>query len=246
MNTFLHAGDRGDILAALPVIRHLGGGILYIQAASYTRELLTPDRWFGLDRILKAQPYISDVREWRNEKVGYNLNDWRARLFKALRGHQMKDKSLVDWQLEQYGIPASAKDEAWIAVEPKKVARVVFNRTGTGRMPMHVYHNPRFPWHYVWQKYRNEAVFVGTPEEHRVFCATCGAINHVVTNDLYEAAQVIQGCDLFIGNQSCCFWMAEGMKKRLVLEVWPAGPNCLVPRPGSIAGWDENVVLPDL
>ena len=208
--------------------------------------MLTPDKWFGLDRILKAQPYISDVQEWKNQPVGYCLNDFRARLFKAVRMRQQRDKSLVDWQLEQYGIPMDAKNQAWLSVEPKKVARVVFNRTGTGREPQHVYHNPRFPWHYVWQKYRKEAVFVGTPDEHRVFCATCGAIDHVVTKDLFEAAQVIQGCDLFVGNQSCCFWIAESMKKRIVLEVWPNGPNCLVPRPDSIAGWDENVELPNL
>lgn len=234
------------MIASLPTVRALGGGILLLEAATYTRQMLTPDKWFGVDRILKEQPYIKDVREWKRETVNYNLNDFRVRLFKSVRVGQHKDKSLADWQLEQYGLPLNAKDAAWIKIEPKKVARVVINRTGTGRNHMHVYHNPDFPWHYIWSKYRSDAVFVGLPEEHEVFCATCGEIPHVQTKDLYEAAQVISGCDLFIGNQSVCFWLAEGMKKRILLEVWKAGPNCLIHRPGVVHGWDRRVELPDL
>jgi hypothetical protein len=246
LNTFRHAGDLGDIIAALPAIRYLGGGVLLIEASTYTRQMLTPDKWLGLDKIIKEQPYISDVQEWKKTTANYNLNDFRTRLFKSVRMNMHKDKSLVDWQLEQYGIPLNAKDEAWIKIEPKKIARVVINRTGTGRSPHHVYHNQDFPWHWVWKKYRAESVFVGLPEEHEVFCATCGEIPRVHTRDLYEAAQVIAGCDMFIGNQSVCFWLAEAMKKRIILEVWKAGPNCLIFRDGVVHGWDRNVVLPEL
>lgn len=246
MKSFLSAGDRGDLLASLPAVKALGGGIYYIQAANYTRERLTPDKWCGLDRILKAQSYISDVQEWRGERPTYNMNDFRARLDIALRQNRERDKALTVWQFEQFGIPLTAGDQQWLTIEPKKIARVVFNRTGTGRHPRHVYHNPRFPWHWVWQRYHKDAIFVGLPEEHQVFCATCGEVPHAQTADLYEAAQVISGCDLFVGNQSAPFWLAEGMKKRLVLEVWPSGPNAIIIREGATHGWDEKVVLPDL
>lgn len=246
MITYRHAGDRGDIIAALPIIRQLGAGVLYIEASSYTREMLTPDKWLGLDRLFREQPYIADVREWRRESVTYNLNDWRSRWFKACRMGTDREKSLLQYQLEQYGIPLSAADEPWIKVEPVKVARVVLNRTGPGRQPHHVYHGHEFPWHLVWKKYGKDAVFIGTRDEHEVFCGTCGEVPMVETKDLYEAAQVIAGCDLFVGNQSVCFWLAEAMKKRIVLEVWRGGPNCLIQRHGVINGWDRNVVLPDL
>lgn len=247
MKTFRHAGDRGDIIAALPALRALGGGVLLIEAAQYTREMLTPDKWLGLDLLLKEQPYIADVRQWKGERVDFNLNDWRSKLFRAIRNRQHQDKSLVAWQLEQYGIPLTAKDEAWITIkEPIRAARVVFNRTGPGRPRHHVYQNPAFPWHYVWEKYGKDAVFIGTAEEHRAFCATCGRVPYYQTADLYEAARVIAGADLFVGNQSAAFWIAEGLKKRLVLEVWPEGPNSIVLRGGATQGFDENVKLPDL
>lgn len=246
MKTFVCAGDRGDILGSLPAVRALGGGVYYFQAIHWTRERLTPDKWFGLDRILKAQPYIADVLEWRGENTTYNMNDWRARLEHALRCGVGKDKSLVDWHLEQFALPLNAKDEQWLTIPPRRVARVVFNRTGPGRPPRHVYHNLRFPWHLIWKKYQHDAVFVGLPEEYEMFRATCGEVPHEKTADLYEAAQVIAGCDLFVGNQSAPFWIAEGLKKRILLEVWPHGPNCLVPREGVVHGWNEKTELPDL
>lgn len=208
--------------------------------------MLTPDNWRGLDALIKQQPYISDVREWQRAQTSFNLNDWRVRHGRALRTGQLKDRPLTDWQLDQYGLPFTERDTAWLTVEPRKEARVVFNRTGAGRSRHHVYHNPRFPWHLVWQKYGKDAAFVGTEDEYRVFCATCGKVPHIPTKDLYEAAQVISGCDLFIGNQSACFWMAEGMKKNLVLEVWMDGQNSTIVRPGATQGYDENVMLPNL
>lgn len=247
MKTFRHGGDRGDLIAGLPALRALGGGVLFIEAAQYTREMLVPERWCGLDRLLKEQPYITNVLQWKGERVDHNLNDWRVKLFRAIMNRQHKDKSLCDWQLEQYGIPLAARDEAWLTVaEPIRAARVVFNRTGPGRPKQHVYQNPLFPWHLVWEKYHSDAVFIGTDDEYRVFCATCGRVPHFKTADLHEAARVIAGADLFVGNQSCCLWLAEGLKKRLVLEVWIEGPNSNVFRPGATQGWDENVVLPDL
>ena len=223
---------------------------MLIEAANYTRQVLTPDKWCGIDDLLRVQPYITAVRAWRyGEQVQVNLNDFRQRLFKALRAGQHKDKSLVDWMLETHGCPLSAKDEAWLTVpldKIEKVARVVINRTGPGRPMHHVYQNHLFPWHRVWQKYKDVAVFVGTELEYDSWCALFGEIPHCVTGTLYDAARVIAGADLFIGNQSVCRAIASGMKKDIVLEVWPSGANCLENRPGVINGWDQHTKLPDL
>lgn len=248
--TFKHSGDRGDLLAFLPVMRYFGGGILYIEAATYTRERLTRDKWCGLDLLLKQQPYVADVLEWQGQRVSINGCDFRAHMGRALRSRDpnnpARQKSLVDWQLDTHQVPLSEKDKPWIAVEPKKVAPVVINRTGAGRASHHCYHNPMFPWHRVWQKYKDKAVFVGLPEEHDLFCAVNGHIPHYPTKDLLEAAQVIAGAELFIGNQSACCWIAQAMHKPLVQEVWLQGPNSILTRPGAHYGFDQNVHLPDV
>jgi hypothetical protein len=44
LKTFLHGGDLGDVIYALPAIRALGGGCLYLSEANYGREPLTAAR----------------------------------------------------------------------------------------------------------------------------------------------------------------------------------------------------------
>lgn len=251
MRAFRHAGDLGDIIYAMPVMRALCNGepgALLIEAASYTRQLLIPQNWCGIDVLLKQQPYVADVRAYRlGEGVTFNLNDFRARLFQSLRVGHGKNKHLTHWMCEAHGVDYRCMDEPWIQVaEPIKAARVVFVRAGAGRPNHQVYHNPTFPWHYVWEKYHKDAVFVGTEAEHEIFCGTCGKVPHFKTKDLNEAARVIAGCELFVGNQTSTHAIAEAMKKRIVLEVWREGPNCLVFRKDVIHGWDQFVQLPDL
>jgi hypothetical protein len=231
----------------MPVVRALGGGTLMIEPAVYTRQMLTPDKWCGIDLLLKQQDYIVDVIPWpKAHFCNYNLNDFRARMWTALRKGQGKEQHLGHWICDSHGVNRNAMDSAWLKVDPVRVKPVVIARSGPGRSAQNVYHNPRFPWHAVWQKYRNVAVFVGTADEHKVFCATCGTIPHHPTENLLEAARVIAGCDLFIGNQSAPHAIAEAMKKRIILEVWPAGANCLIFREGVIHGWNEEIQLPEV
>ena len=234
-------------------MKFFGGGAFFIEAANYTRKVLTPDNWLGIDRLLKAQDYIVDVQPWdRSIYVNYNLNDFRSRLFHTIRkaagryDWPGKDKHLTHWMCEAHSVPYEVLNEKWLTVEPNRVAPVVVSRAGPGREHHHVYQNPSFPWHKVWKKYGKQAVFIGTPVEHAVFCASCGEVKYQPTADLYEAARVISGCDLFIGNQSCPHAIAEGLKKNIILEVWEAGPNCLVYRPGVIHGRKHDMELPDL
>lgn len=223
-------------------------GALLIEAASYTRQLLIPQNWCGIDTLLRQQPYVADVRPHRQgEGVTFNLNDFRARLFQALKMGVGKDKHLTHWMCDAHGVGYNCMDEAWLRVdEPIAAARVVFGRAGAGRPSHQVYQNASFPWHFIWEKYHKEAVFVGTDTEHEIFCGTCGRVPHYKTKDLSEAARVIAGCELFVGNQTSTHAIAEGMKKRILLEVWKEGPNCLVFRNGVTHGWDQFIKLPDL
>ena len=243
MHTFRHAGDLGDCIFSLPVVRYFGGGAFLIEATSYTRVMLTPDKWNGLDLLLKEQPYIKEVRAWtKGEPCSYNLNDFRARLFRAMHMGVGKEKHLAHWMLEAHGLPHSEFDKAWLQVnEPVKAARVIFSRAGAGRKLHQVYQNQRFPWRPVWDKYHKDAVFIGTDIEHAAFCALTGPIEHYKTANLFEAARVIAGCELFVGNQSAPHAIASGMKKKIILEVWMDGPNCLDLRPGVLNVENENM-----
>lgn len=251
MRAFRHAGDLGDIIYSLPVMRALSNGepsALLIEAANYTRQCLTRDKWCGLDELLLRQPYIADVRPYNpGEGITFNLNDFRARLFQALKHGIGKDKHLTHWMCEAHGVPYTCMDTPWLSVDdPIAAARVVFSRAGAGRPQHQVYQNPTFPWHFIWAKYGKEAVFIGTDGEYEVFRGSCGDVPHYKTNTLLEAARVIAGAEMFVGNQTATHAIAEAMKKRIILEVWREGPNCIVHRPGVVHGWDQWVKLPDL
>jgi hypothetical protein len=55
---------------------------------------------------------------------------------------------------------------------------------------------------------------------------------------------VIAGSRLFVGNQSCPAAIAEGLKRPMILEVYPALPNCCFERPDRINAWDGAIQLP--
>jgi len=223
---------------------------MYLEAATYTREKLTPDKWCGLDLILKAQPYITDVLEWKREGTNYCLNDFRAHMFHALRkphtAQAAKEKHLTHWMADAHGVPYSCMDEPWLTLDPNPVAKVIFSRSGPGRPAHNVYQSLAFPWHRAWEKYRKDAVFIGTDLEWEVFCAAQGNVTHYKTNDLFEAARVIAGCELFVGNQSAPHVIAQGCFKRVILEVWEGGANSSCTRPGVLNVRSHNVELPDL
>ena len=251
---FRHAGDLGDIIYSLPLIKTVcasmqGQAAILIEAAGYTRQRLTPDNWCGIDQLLLRQHYVGAVRPYNpGEGVTMNLNDFRDRLGKSLRNGIGHEKHLTHWMCETHGVPFSCMDEPWLEFDANPVAEVVFSRAGPGRKPGNVYQNANFPWHYVWAKYHKHAVFIGTDYEHDAFCGTCGEVPHFKTPTLHEAAQVIAGCKLFVGNQTATHAIAEGLKKRIILEVWMGGPNCLVVRDGVLHGKDRSIKdqLPDL
>lgn len=230
MNTFSHSGDFGDILAHLPIIQAKGGGKLVLYPAECTGYRMTQQRAASLAKLLKVQPYITDI-EWRERPVGIVLDDWRNGYCDGL--------NLTDMACKHFNVKYPDREQPWLHVAPKKVARVVFSRTQR-------YSNPNFPWHQVREKYYNEAVFVGSPEEHRVFCSFFGPVSYCYTEDMLALAQVIRGAELFVGNQSSPYWVAEGLKIPTLLEITPSPNNCHWERRGNQHGWNRDVYLPEL
>ena len=73
---------------------------------------------------------------------------------------------------------------------------------------------------------RDNFIFVGLPEEHKMFCANVCDIDFFPTDNLLQVAQVLNTVDLYIGNQSCIMAIAEGLKKDIIQEAAFKVPNC--------------------
>lgn len=221
--TFLHNGDMGDAIAALPVIRSLGGGrLIFTQASGWTNprpfkqasDLLTP--------LFAAQPYIRSV-EWQDYP---GITDYD---FCQFRNSQRKGGRTLTHE-QSYHIGVTNPDMSpWLHVVPDTLAE---GRVIVARSPR--YRNPLFPWNKVAAKYGDAMLFVGLDEEHAGFQAAVGRpVERYIVKDYLDLAQMIAGSRLFVGNQSSPVWVAMGLGHTLIQETSTACPNSTITRPNA-------------
>ncbi len=239
---FHHGGDYGDIIYALPVIKALGGGVLFISPDNrfpWPRKPLgsIDEHWAGnLIPLLNAQPYI-----WQSLHTGalpfsvdVDLNAFREyystltpNCFKSIFAlHQMK-----------FGVHHDDR-QPWLTVDkPQEIPGrpIVVNRTQR-------YQNENFPWGDLVAKYGSKMIFVGTNYEHDLFkgFSPHKPVPLASTPSLLDVARVVAGAKVFIGNQSSAMAIALGLGKRLIQEVWPQNANCMLDRPGETIYWKSG------
>lgn len=96
--------------------------------------------------------------------------------------------------------------------------KIIINRTER-------YQNPYIDFNFLKQ-YADILVFVGTPQEYNIFCQQWSiepAYLHV--ENFLELGWALSVCKFFVGNQSFCWHLADGMKILRILEVCTQYPN---------------------
>lgn len=230
--TFYMSGDLGDILYALPTIRGLGGGQLCIGPARdhpyyWVREPMTQARYHALEPLLSLQSdYLSKVF-WSDDTAGWkchvDLNDSR-RLHRE--PYYVIGRNLSDVASCFFGLGPGLWRKKWLVVDKAApLARFVFARSAR-------YHADDFPWKQLVDKHRNQAVFVGLPDEHAQFVANYGHVPYILTSGLLQVARLIAGADWLVCNQSAPLAVAEGMKVNVLLERFEPAANCDFEREG--------------
>jgi hypothetical protein len=231
VRVFSSAGDCGDVLYCLPAVQALGGGEVRLYPAGYTTTRMTPATAESLATLLRCQPYVTGCA-FAEQPEGVDLDLWRRQY--------RSDRNITDMACAALGLPPPPRADAWLAVpRPRQAARVLLHRSGR-------YHNWAFPWRRAYQKYGREAAVVGTPEEHRDFCAYLGPLPYLPTPTFLDLAEAIAGCELFVGNQSAPMAVALGLGRPLVQEVCLMAPNCFWERDNAVYGYDADAELPDL
>lgn len=242
-HTLFHAGDLGDIIYALPIIKAIQGGghIRLGPRTGMTRELMTPERYALLAPLLDVQPYIrSHAYAAEPERGWADGNRWRM-TYKGI------GQTLAAAQAVAFNLHPSITFDRWLLnVEPKEVAPVVFAKSRR-------YANKDFPWDDVVGEYGIDAVFVGTEEEYALFSKNWleGYVGQYrprwcPTKNFLELAQVIAGCRLFVGNQSAPYAVAEGLKVRTIQETSRRAPDCIFPRANATYCIGKDLELPDV
>jgi hypothetical protein len=235
--SFLHTGTFGDTIYGLSAVKLMGGGTVYIQlngmnevawnafgavnAGVHAGRYTKADFNFLLP-LLEHQSYIRQVDVWRNEPVDYDL----SKHYKFTTGPKGWQGNQTECYAMVCGVDINQHKkqlliDPWLdSVDPIKIPgkSVVINRTSRylqGRDPENT------TWHdWVHNNGLNDvAVFVGTPEEHAAFNREFNArVVYQPVSDMLEMARIIQGCEMFVGNQSLPLALAIGLGKTFWCE----------------------------
>lgn len=245
LQSFYHSGDLGDIIAALPIIRHQGGGKLFIgphdTIAIYgknPREGMNEARFDLIADLLRAQPYLNEVTycpNSQNVEIDHDLSKFR------LLPWNHRD-NLGEWQARLIG-RENLNMDPWLSVPPSEWhGRVVVTRSPR-------YHNLKFPWQRIASVFGDQLLFVGLPDEHKEFENHVGrTVEYAQTKTLLDAAQILNGAELQFSNQSAAWWLGAGLGKKVVQETCLTEMNSIIKRDGLLYSRtiEENLKIQSL
>jgi hypothetical protein len=229
--SFCTYGDLGDVIYLLPCMQLMPSpSILYLRDGLRLEDPFTAKLPI-LAPLLLAQSYVAAVKPWNGEPIDYDASFFRdAGLPFGI--------TLAQLQANWLGLNPTFS-RPWIQVEPRREAAIIVHRSPR-------YQNCFIPWKELVAEFGSDMLMIGTPDEHKDFVERFGHIPHRPTKNLLEAAQLIKGSELFLGNQSCPYAIAEGLKHNSIQETSVATPDCIFPRPNAIYCHDgalDTVIL---
>lgn len=226
MTTVACAGDLGDSVFLLPVLKSLGSATFVGVDRPWCKHFTS--RIHLIRDLFESQPYVERVIPHHGEPITYDASTFR-------NGGLPFGRTLAALQAGWVRVPINTT-EPWLSVDPNPYTkgRIIVNKSPR-------YANPYFPWKSLVDTFGSDMLFVGLDAEYGSFCAKYGRIERLPTKDLLEVAQAIAGCELFIGNQSSPNSVCEGLKHRSILEICLEAPDCIYPRPNAIYCYDGSL-----
>lgn len=234
MKTFGHSGDIGDVIYALPAIRAKGGGDLVLyNNPGRTYKPMTKERVESLRPLLEYQRYIHSVRFSEDGTGGTSIDGWRDH-------HRAGNTS--DCALSTQGLGWEHRQEAWLRIpQVRKTTRVIMAWTER-------HHSFQFPWRQVVERYSDSLGFVGYQSDLEKFRRFYGVDNNCIdfidAPDFMQIAQVVAGCELYIGNLTSITAVAEGLKHRAIVEGYAGWPANDFLRQGLVVAYSDKIEFP--
>ena len=226
---FLHSGNSGDIIYALPTIkaaaRLVGKPVnLFLKVdqqreahPTYTHPLgmvmLNRETANMLTGLIEQQDYITSCAVFEGEKIDIDLDNIRKSGIRLDRG------SITKWYGFITGLNVDTA-EPWLKVNPNQTVK---NKVVVARSQR--YRNPFIDYSFL--KYDKDAVFIGLKTEYDDMHQVLPNLNWQPVKNFLEMAEIIASAKLFIGNQSLPFALAEGLKVKRLLECDYEEPNVI-------------------
>ena len=237
-NTFLHSGNAGDVLAAIPAMKtfyekkgvkpilYLRKGVpaFYYEGAIHPIKneegeavMLNSKMIEMLIPLLKAQSFFEDVKEWEDEEISFDL-DWIRETNVG-----MPSFSINRWYFYVFPDLACDLSKPWLEIpdSDKDLAKNKIIITRTER-----YHNNA---DYSFLKpYEDDLIFSGTMREYNVFCMNYDLnIKKLTVDNFLTLAQAIKQSRFHITNQTMANQISTGIMHPSILELCSFAPNCI-------------------
>lgn len=235
---FKHSGDLGDIIYALPTIKALGGGDLYLSITKLVRDPINQQKINLLKPLLEAQDYITNVDLYYHQYIKYDLDQFRFFLGKTSSLY-----NIADCHARVFGCNKTINTIKWLNVDKKFISKVIMHRSIR-------YQNGQFNWQHIVNTYKNNITFIGLEDEYISFCQqiknAANFTQYYKVKDFLEMAEIINAASLFVGNQSFPYSIAEGLKKDSIQETYKDVPNVIFTRNNAQFVLNDEMTLPNL
>tara|TARA_Y100000034_G_scaffold120892_1_gene164476 strand:+ start:323 stop:3958 length:3636 start_codon:yes stop_codon:yes gene_type:complete len=241
---FAHSGNLGDVIYSLPFIKEMGGGVLYLVADENKYEKvkkLNLNDFNMIKKYVNSLDYILEVcfvEKGFPTNIDYDLSlfretyeflgrakwdqKWNPDILENEEFLKIRKRNLIDLYFHIFD-KKKIKIDKWLA--SKKTYRVdgkciIVNKTCR-------YGHDDFPWNKIINKYSDRVIFLGFEEEYDSFIKLYGYVDYINNFDLIDIVAYLNGCDLFIGNQSFLHSLATGLDINTIQETSKYIPNCL-------------------
>jgi hypothetical protein len=231
--SYAMSGDLGDIIYSMRTCHQLNdpNSTYYIVDRPFTKPW-NQARLDALVPLMEAQPYLGRVvYEEPKESLTHDFIDFR-------RGALTYSISLADIHATWVGIKLNPYTP-WLKVNPSNEmnGKVIVHKSPR-------YANPKFPWRAMADKFGDRMVAVGVEDELHVLVSALGRqVPLRKTSSYLELAELMAGCDLFIGNQSSPCAIALGLGIPTVQETSLRQPDCMFAGANAFYAWSSEVVI---
>jgi hypothetical protein len=239
-SAFLSSGNSGDTLASLPAVRefyrktgikptlylrkdveafYYEGAVHPVKNSETGKNVMLNQQMIDLlTPLLKAQPFLEDVKVWVDEPIGCDLDLIRE------TNVGMPGLSINRWVFYVYPDLACDLSQQWLTVpdSDKDLAKGKIIITRTER-----YRNENINYSFL-KPYEDELIFSGTMREYNTFCMAFDLnVKKLTVDNFLTLAQAIKQSRFHITNQTMANQISTGLMHPSILEVCTFAPNCI-------------------